>query len=165
MKIMNFKNRISVFVCLMLVAIMSFLVTGCKDKSNTTNNTNSTSDKKENTVSIANKELPEKKFDKVLGTGKIKFAFAVIDDEGNKKTYQINTDQQIVSEALLEVKLIDGEIDSTGIIIETVDGITASYDINGKYWVFYEDENRAQSGINRTIIDPSVLYSLRVEGN
>ncbi len=139
----NFSNIVLRLVCLMLIAAMSFSIVGCQNK-----NTTVTDDGSEATV---------------MGEGALSFNFNVVDGEGNVTKYVINTDKTIVGEALLDLKLIEGDEGDFGLYVKKVNGITADYDIDGTYWAFYENGAYASKGVDQTTVVIGTTYEFRVE--
>ena len=108
---MKFKR----LTCMVLAVAMIFTVVGCgkSDKENTTTTTaESQSTSKETEVNV-------------LGEGEKKFAFNVVDKEGNETEFEIHTDKETVGEALLDVDLIEGDEGDYGLYVKKVNGITA----------------------------------------
>lgn len=99
-----------------------------------------------------------------VGEGARHFTLSVFDDTGAERRFLVHTDRETVGEALLEVGLISGEDGPYGLYIKTVDGITADYDKNGRYWSFYVDGAYAMQSADATPITDGALYALRVEG-
>ena len=89
---------LSRILCMMLIVAMAFTTVGCGTKDNGGNNQPST----ETQGSTENEK-------NVLGEGQTKFAFVVVDKVGNETSFEIHTDKETVGEALLDVKLIEGE--------------------------------------------------------
>lgn len=98
-----------------------------------------------------------------LGEGSKALDFSYLDADGNGKNYLIHTDAETVGAALLEQKLIDGEISDWGIYVKSVDGITADYDVDGTYWAFYIDGNYASTGVDATELTEGSKYLFKVE--
>jgi len=100
-----------------------------------------------------------------LGEGKRSFDFTVKDADGNEKAYVIKTDAETVGEALLELKLIDGEDGDYGLYVKSVCGKSYDYEKDGKYWAFFIDGEYAASGVDTTKIEDGKTYSFQaVEG-
>lgn len=98
-----------------------------------------------------------------LGEGSTTFTFSVVDAEGKETVLTINTDAQMVGEALLELGLIDGEDSEYGLYVKTVLGTTVDYDQTKEYWAFYVDGEYAMTGVDSTPIQPGSTYQFRVE--
>ena len=135
----------SFIVCIVLIAAMALVTTGCKDKKET-----SLGDNTEGKVTV-------------LGEGQTKFDFTVTDADGKETKFEIHTDKKTVGEALQELDLIEGEEGTYGLFVKTVNGQTYDFDQDGKYWAFYVDDAYAMSGIDVTEIEAGVKYSLKVE--
>ena len=75
-------------------------------------------------------------------------------------TFTIHTDKATVGEALMEHQLIAGDEGAYGLYIKKVNGITADYDIDQSYWLFYVNGEYAMSGVELTEITEGVVYQL-----
>lgn len=151
MKKTNFKKALSLFLCVVLIAVIALFATGCSDSKKTDGGTT--------TPSISD-QTNEKT---VLGTGQTVFDFSVTDADGKKTDFEIHTDKKTVGEALLELQLIDGDQGEFGLYVKTVNGVTLDYDKDGKYWAFYENAQYAQTGVDLTEIVPGSNYEFRAE--
>ena len=69
----------------------------------------------------------------------------------------------IVGEALVELKLIEGEDSEYGLFVKKVNGIVADYDKDGMYWAFYINGEYAMSGVDSTEIKEGQSYSFKME--
>ena len=139
--IISFSLKALTFV---LITAMAFTTIGCNDNK-TTYNTVTASD------------------GAVLGDGAVQFPLEIVDGEGKTINVTVKTDKTVVGEALLDVKLIAGDVEQYGLYITCVNGIVADYDVNGTYWAFYVDGEYAMSGVDTTDIVEGAKYSLRVE--
>ena len=99
----------------------------------------------------------------VVGRGAKAFPFTIMDKEGAETTITVQTDKQMVGEALQENGLIEGEEGAYGLYVTVVNGIRADYDKDGVYWAFYIDGEYAMSGVDSTTIEEGSSYALRVE--
>ena len=144
----NFNKVLSVIVCIVLIAAVALFTIGCSNNKGTPTH-----------------ELPkdEEISEKVLGEGKTQFDFIVTDAEGNSTKFVIKTDKKTVGEALLEVKLIDGEEGMYGLYVKKVNGIVADYDKDKTYWAFFVDGEYAMDGVDKTKIEPNRVYSFKIE--
>ncbi len=176
---MNFKKKsLSFFLCMMLIVAMALGITGCNGK-NTEPQTAVTQEagqneetseaatteaaKSEEATDEANEDLASAGEVQVLGEGSTVFLLSVVDDKGQETLFEIHTDKETVGAALVELDLIDGEVGEFGLYVKTVNGITADYDKDGKYWAFYINGEYAQGGVDSTDIMEGESYSLKVE--
>ncbi len=150
MQMTRLKNKLSVIVCIVLIAAMALLATGCNGNKDTSGS--STPDTTAST--------PESN---VLGEGATKFTFTVTDAEGKETSYQVGTDKKTVGDALVELDLIAGEKSEYGLYVKTVNGITVDYDKDGKYWAFYVNGEYTTKGVDSTDIEAGATYSFKVE--
>ena len=146
MKKDKFFKGLSLFLCIVLIAVTALFTISCRDKT-----TPDAPDVSEQPPSV------------VLGEGKYAFLFNVTGVDGSSKSYEIHTDKTIVGEALSELELISGEIGDYGLYVKTVDGTTLDYDRDGKYWAFYVDGEYSMSGIDSTEIESGKTYTLKAE--
>ena len=142
----SMKKWLSFVVCMVLIAAMALLTTGCNDGKN------------EHRVSD-----PVITGGETLGEGANEFTFVVVDGEGKEISAQIRTDKTIVGEALLDLGLIDGEPGPYGLYVMTVNGEYYTYEEHSKYWSFYENGNYAVTGVDMTEIVPGTTYMMKVE--
>jgi hypothetical protein len=82
------------------------------------------------------------------------FDFEVIDMDGNVQTWNIDTTERTVGDALRT----EGLITQTG-LITTVNGITADWDADKAYWEFQIDGEYALTGVDDTAIESGVTYA------
>lgn len=159
MKMTRFKKSLSLVVCIVLIAAMALLATGCNGNKDTSSP--STTAPQVETTAPETTETQEET--NVLGEGATKFTFAVTDAEGKQTVYQINTDKTTVGDALVELGIIAGEESEYGLYVKTVNGTTVDYDTDGKYWAFYINGEYASTGVDATDIEAGATYSFKVE--
>ena len=160
------KRKIySLILCMMLIVAMAFSTVGCNTKKQDNN-----SQTEAVTQETVNNNQPEKVTKEtaentveVLGEGKTKFLFTVVDKDGKETNFEIHTDKKTVGEALLDLKLIAGEDGEFGLYVKEVNGITADYDVDQTYWAFYVDGEYAMSGVDATTIEDGKTYAFKVE--
>ena len=95
----------------------------------------------------------------VLGEGETTIYVTVKDLDGTVTKFQVNTDAKTVGEALVAVELIAGDESDWGLMVTTVNGITADWDTEKAYWAFYIGEEYAQTGVDATDIVADTEYS------
>ena len=94
-----------------------------------------------------------------LGTGAVTFTLEV-KAEDKTVVFTVNTDKEILSDALLEVDLIKGEDSTYGLYLTHVNGMIADYDTDGTYWAIYENGEYAMTGIDGIVIASGATYTL-----
>lgn len=99
----------------------------------------------------------------VVGRGAKAFPFTIVDKEGAETTITVQTDKQMVGEALQENGLIEGEEGAYGLYVKKVNGIPAEYEVDGTYWAFYVDGAYAITGVDMTEIQEGSAYMMKVE--
>ena len=146
MKTTNVNRLLSFIVCMVLIAAVALFTSGCTDSRNQTAEPTS--------QNVQETEL------KTLGEGKTMFYFTVVDGDKNETKFEIHTDKKTVGEALLDLKLIEGEDGDYGLYVKKVNGIPES---DGAYWMIYVNDEMAQVGVSQLEIKSGEAYSLRLE--
>ncbi len=160
MKQMKIKKHLSLFLCMMLIAAMALITTGC----NGNNGAQKTETAQQSTVTDEGQaEKPAESEPTIVGEGNTVFTFTVVDADGAETFFEVHTDKTIVGEALLENNLIAGEDSDYGLYVKEVNGIPADYDKDGAYWSFYVDGQYAQSGVDTTNIEEGKTYTFKYE--
>ncbi len=77
----------------------------------------------------------------------------------NKKTVEISTDAEYLSEALNEQNLIEGTTSEYGLFITTVDGVTAG---DGEWWCIKKDGEMTPTGADTTPIADGDKFELEL---
>ena len=93
-----------------------------------------------------------------LGEGDTSFRLEVVDSDGQTGQWEIRTDAETVGDALYEISFISGETTDFGLMIDTVNGITADWDTDGAFWAFYINGEFATAGADATEIDKDAVY-------
>ena len=147
MKQTNAKKLLSFILCMVLIAAMALIASGCNANKNDPADTT---------------EQPEVEVTK-LGEGQTLFYFTVIEKDGKETKFEIKTDKTTVGDALLELNLIEGEAGNPGFYVKKVNGITADYDVDKTYWAFYVNGEYALSGVDTTTVEAGATYTFKVE--
>lgn len=175
------RQKLSIFLCMMLIAATACMTTGCNDK--TAQETTTTVAAEQETVAgteqisteeqetaagtdqetTAAEETTASVESTVLGEGKTRFILSVVEQDGTETQFEIHTDKQTVGEALLDCDLVEGDQGEYGLYIKKVNGIEADYDKDGTYWAFYINGEYATTGVDSTDITDGATYSLKVE--
>jgi hypothetical protein len=75
-----------------------------------------------------------------------------------KVTFTVKTDKEMLGEALLEIGLIEGDMDTYGLYVKKVNGMRADYEKDGRYWALYIDGEYGLSGVDAVKIEEGVVY-------
>ena len=87
----------------------------------------------------------------------------VVDNEEKTTTYKVKTDAEYLRQAMEEA---DGltfsgtESDDYGMMVDTVNGITADYNIDGSYWAFYVNGDYGKYGIDLQPVEDGDIFSI-----
>ena len=159
MKMTNVKKSLSFFLCIVLIAVMALLTTGCNGNKTDEDPSEPSSQANSVTTTVADSTTAE-----TTETEAVKnFTFTVTHLDGTQKTFEISTTKKTVGEALLDEGIIEGEDGPYGLYVKTVDGETLDYDKDGKYWAFYEGDKYAAKGVDLTTITEGATYSFKAE--
>lgn len=159
------KKLLSLILSMMLIVAMAFNMTACGDNNQEKPNTeNQASGIEQDSQDGDEQAGAGNQADKtVLGEGAVVFDFVVVDKDGKETKFEIHTDKTTIGEALLEVKLIEGEEGPYGLYVKSVNGITADYDVDQTYWAFYINGEMAMTGVDVTDVEAGATYSFKVE--
>lgn len=146
------KKIISQLLCIILMVMMAFTISGC--------NANHPNVADPSSIAVQSNVQTEKT---VIGEGQTTFLFTVVDKDGHTTNFEIHTDKETVGDALLEADLISGETGEYGLYVKTVNGITADYDVDKTYWAFYINDEYALAGVDLTAIEDGTTYTFKVE--
>lgn len=152
MKMNSMRKLLSVILCMVLIAAMALVTTGCGSAESTPTTVAATA---------AAQETAEPAAEQAGET--VNFTLLVTGVDGQQTTIDIVTDQPTVGEALLKAGVIEGEQGDYGLYIKTVNGTTLDYEKDGKYWAFYIDGEYAMTGVDMTEITPGATYELKAE--
>ncbi len=97
--------------------------------------------------------------DTELGEGAITFTLKVVVGE-NDVTFTINTDEQILADALTGSGIASGDDGAYGLYIKVVNGITADSDVDASYWALTVDGEYSMSGASDITITDGDRYEL-----
>lgn len=144
MKKTSLQKLLALIGCMVLIAAMALVTTGCGSKTETPVPTEAA------TVSDV----------KELGEGATTFEFTAEDLDGTKYVFQIHTDETTVGAALIGVGLLKGEDGPYGLYVHEVNGIRAVYEEDGSYWAFYVNGEYGMTGVDLTDIEPDTAYAM-----
>ena len=143
MKMYSIKKHLSLIACIVLIAAMALVTTGCSETS-----TPETPD---------SSQLPAT----VVGEGETVFYFIAVDLDGVMTKYEVHTNETTVGAALIGLELISGDMGEYGLYVKTVNGVTLDWDTHGKYWALYIGEEYALTGVDQVEIVPGTTYTFQ----
>ena len=80
--------------------------------------------------------------------------------DGTQNAFEYSTDAQYLGALLVEKGLIQGDDGPYGLMIHTVDGEKADWNVDQSYWAVYEGEAYATTGIDQIVITDGAAYGL-----
>lgn len=87
------------------------------------------------------------------------FTVTVVHSDGSSRDFQLTSSEEFLAPALMAEKIINDEGVETGMYY-TVDGETASWEVNQSYWAIYEGDTYANDGLNTLAIRDGAIYKL-----
>lgn len=74
----------------------------------------------------------------------------VVDNEKKTATYDVKTDAEYLRQAMEEADGLEfsGAESEYGMMVDTVNGLKADYNVNGAYWSFYVNGEYCNNGID-----------------
>lgn len=84
----------------------------------------------------------------------------VVHKDGTSKEFTYDTNEEFLGTVLQGAGLIDGEEGPYGLMISTVDGELADWNVDQSYWALYVGEEYAVTGIDTTPIHDGDTFSL-----
>ena len=135
---------------LILVMLVSLAACGGPDTPSTTPSTNPTPAPTTSPATTPSQENPQ------VGA---QFTVVVTDLDGTETTFEYTSEAATVGEALLAAGLIAGDQSDWGLMVTTVNGITADGATENAYWAFYIGEEYAQTGVDATEIVAGTTYT------
>ena len=93
----------------------------------------------------------------------ITFTFKVVHLDGTEKTFEVETNNTILADALVEKGYISGYQSQYGLTVETVDGETLDWETSSAYWALYIGDEYASTGVSSTYIEEGATYTFKAE--
>lgn len=84
----------------------------------------------------------------------------VVHGDGTSKDFTYQTEAEYLGQVLVEEKLVEGENDTYGLMIHTVDGEKATWEEDHAYWALYIGEEYALTGVDQTSIHDGDAFRL-----
>ena len=83
----------------------------------------------------------------------------VVHKDGSEKSIFYQTDHEYLGALLLEEGLISGTEGQFGLFVDTVDGETADYSVDGGWWQLLCEGEPAQTGVDSVVITDGAGYA------
>ncbi|MCL2865317.1 MAG: DUF4430 domain-containing protein [Lachnospiraceae bacterium] len=149
------KRRLSFILSFILMTLLAVAtLSGCNDNTGTTNNTT-----KSVTAGAETTETETVEDTQEIGAGAYSFVLEVTTEDGALLTWNVHTDATTVGDALLEIGFIAGDETDFGLMVTTVNGITADWDADNAFWAFFINGAFADTGVSDTEIEPGAIYA------
>lgn len=84
----------------------------------------------------------------------------VVHADGTEKVFEYATDAEFLGSVLLDEGIVEGEEGPYGLVINAVDGETASWEENQSYWALFIGEEYATTGADTTPVTDGGVYKL-----
>lgn len=87
----------------------------------------------------------------------------VVDDRQETTAYQLQTEVEFLRQAMEEAEGLSfsGTESEYGMMVDTVNGLTADYNTNGAYWSFYVNGDYCNYGIDSQPVLDGDIFSIR----
>lgn len=98
------------------------------------------------------------------GTSKGAKAVTIEVTDNNQQTtsYKVNTDAEYLSEVFDEIDdlVVEGTVSEYGLYIDTINGVTADYNVDGSYWAIYVNGEYGMYGADQQPVADGDTYGL-----
>lgn len=94
--------------------------------------------------------------------GEKQITIEVVNDEGASKRYEVDTDAGYLREVLESTDglTVEGAESDYGLMVDTVNGLTADFNTNGAYWAFYVDGEYCNYGVDEQPVLDGQAYRI-----
>jgi cytoskeletal protein RodZ len=102
------------------------------------------------------------KFGAKPAEGSKSITIEVIDNESQTTSYDVKTDAEYLRQAMEEsgMEFSGTESDEYGMMVETINGVTADYNTDQSYWAFYVDGEYCNYGIDSQPLEDGQDYQI-----
>lgn len=97
--------------------------------------------------------------------GSKEIVIEVVDNEQKTTTYELKTDAEYLEQAMEEAEglTFSGTEGPYGMMIDTVNGIVADYNVDGAYWSFYVNGEYCMYGISEQPVLDGDTFTVKYE--
>ena len=91
----------------------------------------------------------------------------VIDNTQSSTVYEVHTDAEYLRQAMEEAKGLEffGTESEYGLMVETINGVTPDYNVDGAYWSFYVNGAYCKYGIDSQPVEDGDAFVIKYEMN
>jgi len=89
--------------------------------------------------------------------GQVTFRFEMTDKDGEVTDWSVTTTQTILSDALIEEGLIEGEEGEYGLFVKSVNGVVIEED--NAYWELFVDGESSMIGVSSVEVEQGMTYA------
>ena len=100
------------------------------------------------------------KFRPQTEAGMKSFTVTVVHKDGTEKVFSYTSSEEYLGTVLQAEGLIEGEEGAYGLMISTVDGELADWNVDQSYWALYIGEEYATTGVDTTPIHDGDVFAL-----
>lgn len=89
----------------------------------------------------------------------------VIDNMQDSTVYEVHTDAEYLRQAMEEAEGLEfsGTESEYGLMVETVNGVTPDYSVDGAYWSFYVNGVYCNYGVNSQPVEDGDAFVIKYE--
>lgn len=86
----------------------------------------------------------------------------VINEDKQSTKYDVNTDAEFLQQAMEETEGLEfsGTEGDFGMMVDTVNGVTADYNTNGAYWAFFVNGGYCNYGISEQPVEDGDAFQI-----
>lgn len=88
------------------------------------------------------------------------FTVTVVHKDGTAKDFSYSTDEEYLGAVLVAEGLIQGDDSEYGLMIHTVDGEKADWNVDQSYWALFIGEEYAMTGVDSTPVNDGDTFKL-----
>ncbi len=149
MRKIDFSKFIKLSVILVLIAAMALCMISCDGNTDT-----------HDTDSVSTTDAPANSGSEGPEVHKFTITVTVIDDKGESEEFEVKTNSEILADALLEAKIVEGDVGPYGLYIKYANGIRADYELDSAYWALSKDGEALMTGASDTKISDGDKFEL-----
>jgi len=97
--------------------------------------------------------------------GSKEITIEVVNNKQELVTYELKTDAEYLRQAMEEAEglTFSGTESQYGLMVESVNGVVADYNVDGGYWSFYVNDDYCMSGIDTQPVYDGDVFLIKYE--